>query len=120
MESTYTKSSANYILLPSTDRVDVLNEAISTYGHRAQVDMIIEEMAELTQALLKERRYLSSGKIQMCAHEKKVSNISEEMADVIIMLMQLLIIFDNSESVQSYINSKINRLAERIDLVHNV
>ena len=110
----------NKILLPSTDRVDVLNEAISTYGHRAQVDMIIEEMAELTQALLKERRYLSSGKIQMCTHEKKVSNISEEMADVIIMLMQLLIIFDNSESVQSYIDSKINRLAERIDLVHNV
>ena len=35
---------------------ELLQKAIETYGKKGQVDVAIEEMAELTQALLHERR----------------------------------------------------------------
>lgn len=40
----------------------ILERAINTYGAYAQVDMAIEEMSELTKALLKHRRALESKK----------------------------------------------------------
>ena len=40
-------------------------------------------------------------------------DISEEMADVIIMLVQLQMIFNNKEEVSRYINSKVERLKAR-------
>ena len=42
--------------LPTTNRPEVLQECVDTYGAEAQVDMAIEEMSELTKALLKYRR----------------------------------------------------------------
>lgn len=38
------------------DCTKVLEKAINTYGEEAQTDMMIEEMSELTKALLKNRR----------------------------------------------------------------
>lgn len=46
--------------LPSTDRQDVLERAIGTYGTFSQMDMAIEEMSELMKALLKEKRAYGS------------------------------------------------------------
>jgi len=40
--------------------------------------------------------------------------ITNEMADVIIMLVQLQMIFNNKEEVSQYINSKVERLKERM------
>ena len=39
--------------LPAIKKPEVLKAAISTYGKETQVDMAIEEMSELTKALLK-------------------------------------------------------------------
>lgn len=85
----------------------ILRKAIATYGKSTQVDMAIEEMSELTKALCKERRYeLVPGK-----HAVAHANVIEEIADVMIMCRQLLIIFDKDNEI----NYKINRLNERLN-----
>lgn len=50
--------------------------ALSKFGENAQKEMLIEEIAELTQAILKDRR-------------GRESNIAEEIADVQIVLDQI-------------------------------
>ena len=87
-----------------TDKTKVLKEAIQTYGQNAQIDMAIEEMSELTKALLKDRRSLISQKLE----------VAEEIADVLITVEQLIMIYDNEELVNKTVNSKIARLAERL------
>ena len=96
--------------LPAIKRPEVLQEAVAAYGTHAQVDMAIEEMSELTKALCKERRCGLGQGSRAQAH----ANIIEEIADVIIMLAQLLIIFDKDREIQKETDYKLNRLAERL------
>ena len=73
-----------------------------------QMNMAVEEMAELTKALCKVKRV-------SCAAEAKavLENVVEEMADVQIMLDQLRIIFHRStEEVEE---AKLERLKNRLD-----
>lgn len=86
--------------------LDLLEDCVRIYGKRSQVDMAIEEMSELTKALLKERR-IPDGKAY-------ADHIAEEMADVTIMLMQLQMIFDNSEKIQKQITFKLERQRKRL------
>lgn len=99
--------------LPTTMRPEVLERAVSTWGKEAQVDMAIEEMSELTKALLKERRATHYPGTQ--AAEKARQGIFEEMADVIIMPMQLLLIFGGRDTVQKALDEKMKRLAGRLE-----
>ena len=78
----------------------------------AQSDMMIEEMSELTKALLKERRALHRDPPD--AWKQATMNIADEIADVIIMLTQLTIIFENRDDVQVIINRKLARQEERL------
>ena len=96
--------------LPAIKRPEALQEAVAAYGTHAQVDMAIEEMSELTKALCKERRCGFGQGSRAQAH----ANIIEEIADVIIMLAQLLIIFDKDREIQKETDYKLNRLAERL------
>lgn len=80
---------------------DIYQSAITTWGDDAQIDMAIEEMSELTTALLHARR-------------NREANIAEEIADVRIMIAQLEIIFKNSDDVEKYKQEKIDRLARRL------
>ena len=96
--------------LPITMRPEVLQQAIDTYGSRAQEEMAIEEMAELTKAIVKRHR---AG--DKASYDKAMSSITEEMADVIIMLTQLLMFYGNRKDVQKAIDEKVNRLAGRLD-----
>lgn len=70
------------------ERIALLTRAIRTYGEPAQIDMAIEEMAELTKALCKIKRAQAG-----CEVTAAIGNAVEEMADVQIMLDQLRIIF---------------------------
>ena len=63
----------------------VYRKAIDVWGITAQVDMAIEECAELIKALQKRKRAEGTGTID---------DVLEEMADVEIMLEQLKVIFD--------------------------
>ena len=77
------------------------------WGAEAQVDMLIEEMAELTQALLKTRRNKS-------IFSKAVF---EEMADVSICLDQMVKKIEDMGNEDPYLDQidfKLNRLKERL------
>ena len=85
----------------------LLEHAIRLYGEPAQMDMAVEEMAELTKAICKVKR-------ASCAAEAAAAleNAVEEMADVQIMLDQLRIIFHRStEEIEE---AKLERLAGRL------
>ena len=86
-------------------RYEILAKAIETYGVNAQIDMAIEEMAELTKALCKFKRF---------ACVEMIRDIQEEMADVQIMLDQLKIMFSADAAVAICDMCKIERLAKRL------
>ena len=83
----------------------VLKEAIETHGHAAQQDMCIEEMAELTQAILHFRRKMTPEARQ---------NVEQEIADVEIMIMQMRMMF-NSNNIDRIKTEKIERLRLRLE-----
>lgn len=94
--------------MTTEERRAMLDRAITAYGAPAQMDMAVEEMAELTKALCKVKRV-------SCAAEAKavLENVVEEMADVQIMLDQLRIIFGRSTvEAEEY---KLERLKKRLD-----
>lgn len=96
--------------LPTTMRPEVLQQAIDTYGSRAQEEMAIEEMSELTKAIVKRHRAKDKP-----GYDKAMSSIAEEMADVIIMLTQLLMFYGNRKDVQRAVDEKVKRLAGRLE-----
>lgn len=89
----------------SKDELAVLEQAIDTYGWESQTDMMIEEMSELTQALLKFRRARKNPTKKALA----LVSIHEEMADVEIMLCQMQTVYGNCAAERRY---KLDRLAK--------
>lgn len=83
------------------DDTKIYEQAVSTWGKAAQIDMMIEEMTELTKELLNERR-------------GRDHNIAEELADVKIMIAQTEIIFQNTEEVKRILREKVERLDQRL------
>lgn len=77
-------------------------------GEAAQIDMAVEEMAELTKALCKVKR-ATPGATTTAA----VSNVIEEIADVQIMLDQLRLIF--ARSTDEVEEDKLRRLLGRLN-----
>jgi NTP pyrophosphatase (non-canonical NTP hydrolase) len=82
----------------------ILHAAIERYGAPWQTDMMIEEMSELTKAILKNRRG---------ACTETVDAVLEEMADVEIMLDQMKMIFG---SCAIHRRLKVRRLANRLGM----
>lgn len=83
------------------DTKSKLNIIFNYYGKKGQEYKLIEEMAELTQAIIKNDR----------------ENIIEEMADVQNILLQLRLNFNSSERKQfvETFNKKIERQLNRIE-----
>lgn len=84
-----------------TPESEIFKSAVYWWGKEAQTNMMIEEMAELTKAILNERR-------------GRDHNIAEEMADVRIMLAQMEIIFQNAGEVEQRFREKVARLDQRL------
>ena len=85
----------------------VLKRAIETYGAEAQLNVAIEEFAELTKEICKHKRYMDNTKA-----------IIEEMADCYIMLEQMQMIFGlGSTVINDAMNKKIKRLKRRLDTI---
>lgn len=95
-------------MMDAEARRALLEHAIRLYGEPAQMDMAVEEMAELTKALCKVRR--AAPGVETTA---AVVNVIEEMADVRIMLDQLCIIFNRSTENKE--EEKLLRLRSRLD-----
>lgn len=94
-----------------SDRADLLQKAITTYGTNMQTDMCIEEMSELTKALLKYRR-LDVVARAGAEGEAANANIREEMADVQVMLDQMRLIYGGTKEQEAY---KLERLKSRLE-----
>ena len=81
-------------LTPEQQEMALYERAVDTFGASAQILQAVEEMSELTKALLKYIRFRNFGQ---GVREDLLADISEERADVSIMLNQLEVIFgDNS------------------------
>mgnify|MGYP005761561821 CR=1 FL=1 len=87
----------------------VLLDALEHYGERAQVDMMLEEMAELSKALLKLRR---AQKFREPGQRLLMEDVAEEIADVQIVLDQMKLLFPGWET---WMQKKLQRLEERIE-----
>ena len=90
------------------------------YGYDAQSRQLIEEMAELTQAINKYwRKHLKCGNFDMFDTLKGSSEedaIIEEMADVEICLNQVKFLLGIRQyEIDSIIEQKLNRQLERIE-----
>jgi len=81
----------------------VFEEAISVFGPASQIDMAIEECAEMIVALEHFKR-----------HRKDPAHVAEEIADVQITIGQMAIMFEMA-NVDHYRSCKIGRLVRRIE-----
>ena len=95
----------------------IITDAVSHYGEAHQVIKAIEEMSELTKELSRFMEGLLDGTFvnHTDLRDRAKCLISEEMADVEIMLMQLKLIFDNAHAVNAVIDGKLARLRTRMD-----
>lgn len=86
----------------------ILEDAINTWGAKAQIVKAMEEMAELIQAL---SRRLLCMYLNAPGGNAALENVREEMADVSIMLNQLELIFGDTTEEEI---RKLLRLEARI------
>jgi len=83
-------------------REESIKEIADYYGFNHQCKKIVEEMGELT--------------VEICKQDTK--KIEEELADVLVLAMQLRLFLDNDriESIIDYkINRQIGRMAKEIN-----
>jgi NTP pyrophosphatase (non-canonical NTP hydrolase) len=78
-------------MMDERERRNIMTRAIQHFGETAQIDMAVEEMAELTKAICKVKRAQAGAEMGAA-----VENVVEEIADVQIMLDQLRLIFARS------------------------
>jgi NTP pyrophosphatase (non-canonical NTP hydrolase) len=74
------------------------------YGLTAQLDQTVEELAELIQGISKYKKSPVVG----------LRNLTEEMADVKIMIAQLEILLNNETEVRDTLHQKVDRQLRRI------
>lgn len=89
---------------------EIDKKALEMWGTPLQVIVAIEELSELSKELLKYLRKSELGKIDDGILKVCNSRISEEMADVEVMLNQLKMIFNNKERVESYKKLKLEKV----------
>ena len=77
---------------------ELYKAAVQKFGERAQILVAIEEMSELTKALLK---YIRHEDFNQGDYDDIVESIAEERADVSIMLNQLAVIFGKNEDAET-------------------
>ena len=86
----------------------LIKNIVNKYGEDIQIDVAIEEMAELTKALIKYRGSLLNNNDK----EDRIEDIIEELVDVQIMVDQLKLIFvELNKGIWNDVwRSKVNRL----------
>lgn len=91
-------------------RDGVFRRCILEYGANSQIDMAIEEMAELSKALLKLKR--DKGK----SSKSLIDDVIDEIADVRIMCRQIELLFQAEDRVEKRIDFKVERQRKRLEL----
>ena len=84
-------------------------QVADVYGER-QIPLVIEEMAELTQALTKYMRITQFGQPVRKIMDEVQDNIKEELSDVIVMLIQLQYLFNiDNDTINKIADEKLKR-----------
>lgn len=90
---------------------DICKKAVDIFGKNAQLNMVIEECAELIQAVSKVIRSKDKDNL----HTLIFANLIEEIADVELMLLQLKYMFKIDDSyIEQEKERKLKRLLGRI------
>lgn len=84
---------------------ELLEKNIAFNGHLIQKVVAVEELSELTKEITKELRGIGD-----------LKHLSEEIADVEIMLEQMKLIFNNSDLVEMFKVEKLERIKRSLDL----
>lgn len=83
----------------------IMAEIINYYGHEPQKMMLLEEMAELQKEICKDMRY-----------DPDLEAITEEVADVLIMMEQVQMMYRIDETkLHEITNSKLRRQLKRME-----
>jgi NTP pyrophosphatase (non-canonical NTP hydrolase) len=83
-------------------------EAINKFGIIIQLEIVVEELAELIQAIQKYKRYPNDPQV--------LQNIAEELADVELTTSQLkLMKIVSRESVDKFKQIKLNKLKNKLN-----
>lgn len=90
--------------LAAKDGGETCRAALAAFGRDSQMMVAIEEMSELTKELCKNGR-----------GQENTNHIAEEIADVEIMLQQMVMLFDCAGQVETFRRHKLERLAGRIE-----
>ena len=93
------------------NEIKLYEKAINKWGELSQILVAIEEMSELQKELCKLDRCKT-----ILSKETQIRRIADEIADVSIMIEQLVHIFNFYELVREKKIFKLNRLKERLDL----
>ena len=99
-----------------TDTKNIYWSAIETFGYDLQIEVAIEEMAELTKELCKAQRVTFAGRGGL--GDGLIDNhdeIAEEIADVQIVLEELEQMYGAKKKVQKIRQQKLARLEMRIE-----
>ena len=92
---------------------EILQKAIKHYGTHNQMLKCIEECGELSRAISRILIELSSG--DGFTTKESEENLYEELADVLIMIDQVMMMFDCRDKVFEQGVRKLNRLKERLN-----
>jgi hypothetical protein len=79
----------------------ILKKAIKVFGVDFQRWIWMEEMSELTKAIIKVKRYPND--------KKRMDDLHEEIADAVIVLHQMILCYDKKK-IMKYHKMKIDRL----------
>ena len=90
----------------------ILESAIKVFGVMRQTDKAIEEMAELTQAL---KKFRYPEKNLHILHNDVIS----ELADVVITVNQLIMMYDTNNDLDRMIEFKLDYLSRKIESARN-
>ena len=105
--------------LPEMTHDQLLHQrnCIVRFGEKAQMDICIEEMSELTKALCKYKRVTGDSLPVKETEEEIVNNILKEIADVYITLTQMAMIFDKHDDLVNIMDQKIERNVKRMEQI---
>lgn len=96
--------------MKTKETLKIIEDAVATYGPLMQMVVAIEELSELQKELAK---CIRNGDLERQTLAMNPA-LAEEMADVEIMLMQLYCMAGNRKTVYEIAESKLKRLANRI------
>lgn len=93
-------------------RNPIWQACLEKWGKNAQFDVFVEELAELTQALMKYKRFPT---------KENALKITEEMGDVQLMMWQFSssVFFNNSDLVAQNRYNKELRLMDRLGITYD-